>query len=251
MQRRAWARRDAAHKRSPRRTPPHVRGARRTVSGRSGRWRARAPRRRAGTLPAAPPRAAAGACRVPRGRSADRRRRAPVPSRRGSRARPVGRSSRRRRDDGGRSRGGRQARVSVARRRESSRAPRGCCRCGRRRGRSRAAAASSRALRRPPRRARGAPARGARSSPRSPTPPAAWARSSAVLDEGDESSLEIARSHVTSSAIAFPAEPNATASSACSRSQAAAFPISAGSGATTSPVARSRTTSSGPPASVA
>ena len=51
-----------------------------------------------------------------------------------------------------------------------------------------------------------------------------------------ESSLAIARSQVTSPASAFPAAPNAAASSSWSRSQAAACPIAGASGATTSPV---------------
>src|SRR3954447_11117340 len=66
-----------------------------------------------------------------------------------------------------------------------------------------------------------------------------------------ESSLPMARSHVTSAAIAFPARPKDIASSGWSRSHTAASPIATADGSTTRPVVPSWTTSSGPPASVA
>ncbi len=65
-------------------------------------------------------------------------------------------------------------------------------------------------------------------------------RHRAEVGELHDSSLPIARSHVTSRAIAFPARPSDAASSRWSRSQPSARAISAASGATTSPVASVR-----------
>src|SRR5262249_18836494 len=56
-------------------------------------------------------------------------------------------------------------------------------------------------------------------------------------------------SHVTRAATALPALPHAFASSACAVTYVHALPSSAASGATTSPVSWSCTTSSGPPES--
>src|SRR5439155_25554375 len=80
--------------------------------------------------------------------------------------------------------------------------------------------------------------------------PGARSRSRRVVRHPHDKSLAIVSSHETRSASAFPATPHAFASSGWTRSHEHASAMSAARGSQTSPVRRSATTSSGPPASL-
>ena len=181
-------------------------------------------------------------------RAAARRRRARAPSRRGSRApspRPIVMPGDQVvehelvQDD--------DARPLARARRRSSRARRGRCRRGRASTSAAGAPLARLARRRPPRPARAAPAAAAPSSRRSRSATAAAASS---RRPSRRAARRCSASQVTRSATAFPARPQALASSAWPRGRRTPGDRAPARARRRRPVSRSWTISSGPPASV-